>query len=427
MAVSRKKRVLIAPVLFGLFLISLNNVCCAELVFTLSEAERCAVNSAPELQKLMANTHALNEKAVADGQLPDPKLIFGTVNVPTNSFSFTQDDMTMINFGLQQALPPGRSLKIKSQQTRYLATAEQKKIQLQKLIILRNVREAWLDLYYWIQATDIFKKNQVLFQLLLKTTQSQYAANKGSQSDVLQAQLELSRFENQLAQTRQNLAIAEAQLRRWLTEINENFVFEVALPCWPTPPTLDMFKEILLAHPVLAVDKATIDAASAEVAWAKEQYKPGLMVDVTYSLRQGTFTDGSSHRTDMVSANVTLDLPIFRGNRQDRRLCASSYQFEEAQFEQHIHFLDLQRELAIQYATWEGFSERKDLFRQQLIPESEQNSKIALSYYQNATTDFATVLRARNSELATQLEYLQMQIEQAKARAALLYLEGDCE
>jgi hypothetical protein len=71
-------------------------------LLSLFEAEHLAIDNAPELQRLRANTGALEEQAVADGQLSDQQLIVGAANVPTNSFSFTQDDMTMVNVGLQR-------------------------------------------------------------------------------------------------------------------------------------------------------------------------------------------------------------------------------------------------------------------------------------------------------------------------------------
>ena len=81
------------------------------------------MQQAPELKRLDVNANALDQKSIADRKLPDPKLMAGTLNVPTNTFSFTQDDMTMIMGGLEQHFPPGHSLAIKSRQTKAQAIA----------------------------------------------------------------------------------------------------------------------------------------------------------------------------------------------------------------------------------------------------------------------------------------------------------------
>lgn len=395
----------------------------ASFTLSLSESEHLAIMNSPELRQIEVNVRALEQEAVAKGQFSDPQLIVGAANVPTNSFSFTQDDMTMINVGLQQSFPRGSSLAIKSKQTRSLAKAQRRKLQEQAALLLRNVRETWLDLYYWIEARKVIHENRSLYQRLLKASESQYSAGKGNQSDVLQVQVELSRLNDQSAQIEQRIDILRAQLGRWIGMNEANRPLSNTLPPWQNPPPLELLERCLQQHPLIKVDAANIEAARGEVAYAKEQYKPGWMLDVGYSVRQGRMSDGQS-RSNFVGAQVTVDLPIFPGNRQSRQLQASAYQLESAQLEQDIHYKDLSKELNSQYAIWRSLSRRDNLYRGQLIPESKQNSKAALLAFQNATSDLTTVLRAYSNEITIRLERLQIQIERAKTRAALLYLEG---
>ncbi len=58
------------------------------------------------------------------------------------------------------------------------------------------------------------------------------------------------------------------------------------------------------------------------------------------------------------------------------------------------------------------------------MPEAIQNERATLLAYQSTTADFTSVLRAKSNVLAIQLEQLQIQVERAKARVALLYFEG---
>jgi len=394
---------------------------------TLAEAEQIAIAIAPELERFQANSQALEQQSIADGQLPDPKLIAGAINVPTDTFSFTQDDMTMVEVGLEQSFPPGHSLAVKSKQTQALAIAEQRKAQEQIALLIRNVRETWLNLYYWERAAQVVRENRSLYQHLFKVAESQYSVGKGNQSDVLQVQLELSRLDDQNVQIQQQIDSLRAQLGRWIGQAEADRPLTFSLPNWPNPPTLSLLQCRLQQHPLLKVDSANIEAARDEVAFAKEQYKPGFMVDVGYGIRQGNMMEMNrmpTPRSDMVTAQVTVDLPLFTRNRQDRRLSASSYRFEAAELDQQIHYRDLLKDLTAQYAIWQDLSQRESLYRKQLVPEALQNSKAALLGYQSATTDLTTVLRAYNSELTIQLEQIQIEVERAKTRAALFYLEG---
>jgi hypothetical protein len=54
---------------------------------TLEVAEQLALTADPAVAGARARGLALQQQAVADGQLPDPKLGFGAYNVPVDSFS----------------------------------------------------------------------------------------------------------------------------------------------------------------------------------------------------------------------------------------------------------------------------------------------------------------------------------------------------
>jgi len=141
-----------------------------EKKLTLSEAESLALATSPELHRFQAASAALQQQAIAEGQLTDPQLVVGVANVPTDSFSFTQDEMTMEQVGLQQTFARGHSLSMKSKQSRALALAEHRKAHEKALTLIRNVRETWLELYYWTEALRILQANRLLYKNLFKVT-----------------------------------------------------------------------------------------------------------------------------------------------------------------------------------------------------------------------------------------------------------------
>ena len=389
---------------------------------SIAETEHLALTRDPELKRLQANSEALDEQAIADGQLEDPKLIVGAINVPTNTFSFTQDDMTMMQVGVQQSFPSGNSLLFKSEKTKALGEAEHRQTCNQSLLLLRDVRHTWLDLYYWENAKRVTRENKNLFSYLVKEAKSLYSVGKTNQTDLLQAQVELTKIDDQDAQITQKIAELRAKLGRWIGREQANRPLPSVLPNWSSPPSLANLKIHLQQHPLLRSDAAKIQAGRFEVAFSQEQYKPGVMVDVGYGVRQGRMTDGR-RRSDMATAQVTIDLPIFTSQRQSKRLQASTLQLTAVEMEQEVHYLDLMEALNTQYASWQNYTHRIALFKQHLIPEARLNAKAALTAFQSATTDIIPVVRANMVKLEIELQELQLGIEQKKARADLLYLE----
>ncbi|SMH67814.1 Outer membrane efflux protein (fragment) (plasmid) [Acidithiobacillus ferrivorans] len=69
---------------------------------SLQSAEAIALRQNPGLGALTQKIAELRHKAVAVAQLPDPHLALGAANLPLNSFSMNQQQMSMLSVGLSQ-------------------------------------------------------------------------------------------------------------------------------------------------------------------------------------------------------------------------------------------------------------------------------------------------------------------------------------
>jgi len=198
----------------GLVLLWVTVAPCAEL--TLGEAEALAGRDEPGLATFREKSLALQEQAVADGQLADPKLKLGILSLPTNSFDFDQEPMTQVQIGVQQGFPPGNTLEHKARRTRRLAGVQAASGDARALEVLKAVRQAWLETYYWVQAGQVVQESQQLFKQLVNITLSRYAAGGRNQQDVIKAQLELERLEDRELAIRTKEDQARAELGRWV-------------------------------------------------------------------------------------------------------------------------------------------------------------------------------------------------------------------
>ena len=76
------------------------------------------------------------------------------------------------------------------------------------------------------------------------------------------------------------------------------------------------------------------------------------------------------------------------------------------------------------HADWTSLNDRVERYRSILIRRAQQNVEAALDAYQSDRGDFTQLMRARLTELDTQLKALRVEVDRAKARARLLYLAG---
>jgi outer membrane protein TolC len=411
-------RSILGVVLLGLVL---SPVYAASL--TLVQAEKAALMQSPELKSFHARNHAIEADAIVADQFADPKLMLGTINVPVDSFNFDQESMTQIQVGLIQIFPHGHSLHYKSLKKQFLAHSEFEKGQLSTAQILLELRVSWLNLYYWQHAKWIVFSQKRIFRHLIEVTESMLANNKAQQKDVIRAQLELTNLDDELIDINQQIATSRAQVARWIGPALAKKAQPNRLPHWSRLPNLANLQIKIKHHPELGIDEAIISANHAEMKFAQEQYKPGFTVSAMYGFRQGDNFDGSK-RSDFLTAQVSVDLPLFTHNRQDKVVKASQENMLASEQDKMSHYRQLNKLLSTQYATWQQQKKRVRLYQLKLIPESKHYAQATLTAYQNTLTDFPMLARAYDRELNSELGGLKSRVGQSIAHANLLYLQG---
>lgn len=391
-------------------------------VLSLGAAEEIAGRSDPLVNRFQRLAEARRNGAVADGQLPDPKLKLGLANFPSDDFSRTKEPMTQIKVGVVQAFPRGNTLAYREQRTLALGDAEQARSEDQALKTLRSTREAWLEVYYQTRALRIIESSREFFVQLVGITEAQYGAGRSNQQDVLQAGLELSRLDDRQTRIQTAEDTARAELAKWIGEPALQPLTD-ELPKLPGLPSMGDLEAGIPGHPAIAVENARVAANRLAERVAREQYKPGWSLDLTYGQRGGNNADGRN-RPDFVSAMVMMDMPLFTGKRQDRRLAASEQELLAATYARDDRLRELRRMLQSEHARWRRLGERVAHYRKRLIPEAQANVEAALLAYQSRVTEFITLMRARITDLDTRLQALRVRVDRAKAQARLLYVAG---
>ncbi len=395
----------------------------ATLALSLKQAEQIALESDPLVQSHRAASRSFTEESAADGTLPDPKLRLGMFNVPVDSFSITEDPATQLRVGIQQEFPRGNVLDLKQQQSVWLAQSSSAQADDAKLKILKDLRETYLNLYYEIEAGKIVKETRALFAKLVKITEDQYAAGRVNQQDVIRSDLELSRLDDRMTKIQSNQDEYRAQLAQWIDEtawepIDKNF------PVLPSIPYNDDINQLLTQHPSIKSETAKVEASRKMIEMSRQDYKPGIGAFVEYRKRFGENPDGSD-RSDMLAAMITMDIPLFTGNRQDKNVAAREEKTNAARYARDDKLRSLKRMLGKDRAIYKRLGEREQIYTNSLLENAKNNSEASLNAYQSGVTEFTTLMRARISELDVRLDDLRVRVDRSRARARLLYITGD--
>lgn len=390
---------------------------------TLQQAEAIALNADPLIASQQATARALLDESVSNNTLPDPQFRFGLFNLPIESLSTTQEPTTQLRLGLQQKFPRGNTLDLKQQSSEWLSQSAVAKARDTKLKTLRDLRETFLNLYYEIGAARILKETSGHFINLVKITEAQYASGRVNQQDVIRADLELSRLEDRTISVQSKVDEFRAQLSLWITD-NAYKSIDVTIPELKAIPASYDINQLLTQHPAILVETAKVEAISRMIDMAKQDYKPGFNAFVEYRKRNGDNPNGSD-REDMMAAMVTMDIPLFTENRQDKKVSSNEEKTLAAKLLRDDKLRLLKRMLDKDTAMYKRLGERETIYKEELLESAKNNASASINAYQSGVSEFATLMRARITELDVRLADLRIRVDRKRAQARLLYIIGE--
>lgn len=403
----------------GLIFVSISPVYAIDL----KSAEALALKRADEIRQYEAQSDSLQASAIASNQLPDPMLMLGALNFPVDTFKLSQEPMTQIQAGISQVFPKGSTLKYQYLSLHEKSKAARSQRNLQQLLILKQVRVLWYELYLWQKSEQILLSQQKTFRHLKEVAGSLFANNKVPQKDVLNAQLELSQIKERLIKVRQSIDTTRASLARWIGDKAARRASATRQDKLNRLARFDWLKKNLVNHPILNIDKANIAEAKAKINIAHQDYKPGFSAGVAYGYRQGRNMDGSK-RPDFVTGTLSVSMPLFPKNRQDKKLLSATKQMSSLKEKFQLDYKEMTKQLHVSLIDYKKTNQRVQLYRRTLIPEAKQYADSTLLAYQNNRSDFINVAQSHIRWLNIELAEVQETVTFKKTYINLLYLQG---
>ncbi len=384
----------------------------------LATAESLALANDPLLRRHQARAKALLEEARVAAALPDPRLQTGLANFPWAAPSLAREPMTQMVLGVRQAFPAPGVRRWRAERLRLLAKAEQAQAEARALEVLRALRQAWLELYYQVEAAALIEESEAVFDQWVRVTQYRYRAGRGTQHAVVRARLEQALLQDRREAVLQRRETVLAELNRWLGPLPDRPAPRLVLPELPEPPPRETLYEALERHPRLRAARLEALAARRAVGVAKAQRLPEWALTVRYGLR-------TAERADFLTATVDLSLPLFQARRQRPRIDAAGYRVNAAHDRHDEVRRRLRRELEATYARWERLDRRLQRYATHVLPQAARNSEATRRAYRSRVSDFDELVRARLAELEARLTDLRLRVDRAQSYYGLRYFMGE--
>ncbi|MBI4714588.1 MAG: TolC family protein [Nitrospirae bacterium] len=382
-------------------------------VVTLPDLIREALENNPEIQAARARWEAAQRRIQPAGALPDPFLAFRLQNIGSGRLTVGEEEMSTAGVTISQEVPfPGKR-PLMEKMARGEADREEAEVRAVEWRVIGDLKRTWFNFYLSEKSIEILRQAKILLETLTETARSRYAVGKGIQQDVLRAQVEHSRFLEQVILLEQERATDQARINRLL---NRPIGAPLGHPGEPVPPgtvpPLEELESLLLEKsPLLQEAKKTIGVREAALDLARKQYYPDL------EFSGGYFSRGDL--PEMVEAMVGLRIPLYSARKQGPRVEAARSDLssaEKAHEETRLALLYRLRELTLEAR---AAKEQSDLLEQGILPQAMLSMESARSGYEVGTVDFLTLLDNLVTLLKDRLEYHEAHVRYVKAMAGL--------
>lgn len=378
-----------------------------ESVLTLNLALERALAGNPGLGEIKARAEALAAIPAQAGSLPDPTVNVGLLNVPTSNFNLHAEDMTMLEMGVSQMIPfPGKlALREKIAEQEALAAADS--VDEARLRLAREVKQSWWRLFYYDRALNLLDETERVFQQLIDSAQAKYQVSKGTQQDVLLAQLELSKLKTEKLEL---VSLRHTQNARLNALLDRGSEMPVRIPTeaeFKLPDIIEatLQDKALQIRPLFAQHQKMLDAAQTKVDLAKQDFYPDFTVGGGYAFRQNNPTGQS--RSDFASVQLSMNVPIYANRKQAKAVDQRQSELLQEQYSLKDEHHKIQAEIAAKVAEYQQAKEKLLLLEHEIIPQAQQTVDSLLAGYQVSRSNFTDLLRTQLSLFQYQAQYWQ--------------------
>jgi outer membrane protein TolC len=392
-------------------------------VLTLARAEQIALDNNPALAGIRARADALAAVPSQAGALPDPMLGLNALNVPVDTFDLDQEPMTQMQISLSQTFPfPGKRGLQRAAAERE-ASAATAAVTERRLGIRGDVRAAWWQIFSLDRALEIVRENQQLMRDFVEVAQTKYKVGAGLQQDVLLAQLELSRLLNQELVLTGRRGAGAAALNALLDRPPAIMVRLAAVPpndrLPELPPEPDLLNRAVQQRPLLAGQRALVQAARERADLASRDFYPDFRLGAAYGFRDTPDRLTGETLPDFLSVMFTVNLPIYSSSRQSKALEQRRNELSERQYQLGDSLRAVEAAIARHRAQYLAAREQVSLFSTAILPQAEQTVQSMLAGYQVNQVDFLNVVNAELRLFNAQVSYWEA-LGDAKASLARL-------
>ncbi|HEX9654503.1 MAG TPA: TolC family protein [bacterium] len=393
----------------GYWLFGLLSICVAASglaqngdILNLDELIAGALKSNPSLQAARLQTAAARTQVRQVRAWDPPQVGIEFYQTPIQAFPNPVSEGMETDYFVQQMIPfPGKISNMAKAARNNVEMSAENYNALERRVI-RDLKSAYYELYLVQRKIAINAENQALLRQFVDIAMKQYEVGMGKQVDIFRAQTELSSLITEGINLEQQQKVSEAMINTILNHpVNSPLGYVPDLADTTATWTYDQIMPLALkVRPELKAMDYNINMNRAELALAKREYVPDLMVRFMYKDMANTGDDFWA-----LMGGVSVPLAFwskgkFKGKVQENQLNVKRAEEEYTEVKNMILF-EVQRALVKVQSNKNVLT----LYESTVVPQAEQTMQSTLAAYQTGKTEFLMLIDAYRMLLMAKLDY----------------------
>jgi outer membrane protein, heavy metal efflux system len=276
-----------------------------------------------------------------------------------------------------------------------------------------SVRRAFYDLWGAHELEDVYGRERAIVERLAHVAEQKYAVGEVAQSDVLRAQVELTRVVTRHSTQALAIDAARAELNALLSRDPDE---PLGAPEAPPAPRLaadaaTLAQTALASRPEIRSSEAAVAREEAAVRLARRQYYPDVELNVGRFVNPG--------RRDGFGAMATVTIPIAYKGKYDAGVAEAEARLASARAELRRVQDAVRRDVTQAFVRARTALVQRNLLVSTHLPQAEQSLRVAESGYQTGAVDFLALTDTARTVESAHVEHVMAEVEFEKASADL--------
>lgn len=380
-----------------------------------------ALDNNPQIQSSQNMWKAEKYKITQSRTLPDPMAHYGYYGESVE----TRVGPMEHKVGASQKIPFPSKLVFQGRAQKKAAEISSEEFEATKREIIKNIKAVYYDIFWVDKAIQITQGEKAILENLESVAKRKYESKMAPGQDVIKAQVGISELIDRLYLLNENRESLVSQMNSLLNRPRNTPFCGVAdvNPSEFNHSLADLREMAGISRQELKGAKLAIEKAQHEKSLAKLNYVPDLTFGFDYTFIGKGSTTMPNDGKDAWLGTVSLNIPIWF-NKLNAQIKEKKVALESVKqnYEDTKNIVDYEVESL--YYKIRSSRDIINLYKNALIPQTEQSFDAAKTGYESGEADFLNWLDAERTILQTKLTYYKAIADYQKSIAQMERVVG---